>query len=68
MASSVLANYIIIKVGSYSCPCAQYGDIYVGWIGFRVALIPKLYTKSSRVVRLNLRQIYLPRINVGSVE
>jgi hypothetical protein len=28
MASSDLANYIILKLRSYSCPCAHRGDIY----------------------------------------
>ena len=31
IASSDLVNYITVKVGSYSCPCAPHGDIYVAW-------------------------------------
>jgi len=27
MTSSDFANYITVIVGSYSCPCAYYGDI-----------------------------------------
>jgi len=32
MAASDLANYITVIVGSYSCPCAHYGDIEVAWV------------------------------------
>ena len=32
MAASDLANYITGILGSYSCPCAHYGDIEVAWV------------------------------------
>ena len=31
MASSDLADYIIVNVGSYSCPRAHHGDIELTW-------------------------------------
>jgi hypothetical protein len=55
MASSDLASYITVKLGSYSSPWAQHGDIFIGWRGVIATLILNFDTRSSRVVNLNFQ-------------